>query len=290
MKSAVRLDDITIDMDWDRFTKVKKILDEAGIHPIVGVVPYCEDDNLNRMTDSEGWSKEVRDLVPEDETAWIAFLKGLKDKGWIIAMHGYKHVYTTKHMGIFPVNPFSEFAGVPYYAQLNMIKDGLKRLKEWDIETDIFMAPGHTFDKNTLRALTAAGITRMTDGFGRAPYKRVIKNAGRADSVKFYPISIRSGDCISDKEGYTTYVLHCNTMTDGDIESFGRLIKDNRDHFIDYSELLQEGGAIRGSFGNIMEYLTALFKFVFVKVRAFIRNSGDDDTEDTDDDKGSPGI
>ncbi len=284
MKTAVRLDDITIDMNWDHYKRVERILDAAGICPIVGVVPCCEDDNLNRMTDSEDWSREARAAIPEDETAWMEFLKGLKDKGWVIALHGYKHVYTTKHMGLFPVNRFSEFAGVPYYAQLNMIKDGIRQLKEWNIETDIFMAPGHTYDRNTLRALAAAGITRMTDGFGRNPYKRVVKNSGRLDAIKFYPISVRTADCTSDKEGYTTYVLHCNTMTEDDIESFKRLIDDNRDHFIDYTELLKEGGAVRGVFGNAAEYIMALSKFVFVKVRSFIRNSGDDDTDDTEDD------
>ena len=283
MRTAIRLDDITIDMDWQRFRRIEKILDDAGIRPLIGVVPCCEDDNLSRMQGSESWDKEVLDSVPKDEVEWIDFLKSLTDKGWLIALHGYKHVYTTKNMGLFPLNNFSEYAGVPYYAQLNMIKEGLKQLKAWNIDTDIFMAPGHTFDMNTLRALAASGISRMTDGFGRNPYKRIVRNSGRTEGIKFYPISVKSSDCTSDKEGYTTLVVHCNTMEDADIEAFKEKITEYREHFIDFGEYLREGGEVRGAFGNVLEYLIALSKFMFTRLRTFIRTSGDDDTEDDED-------
>ena len=44
MKIAVRLDDITPDMDWERFLAVKKLLDRYGIKPLIGVIP--DDENV----------------------------------------------------------------------------------------------------------------------------------------------------------------------------------------------------------------------------------------------------
>ena len=46
IKMAVRLDDITPDMDWERFLACKEILDRHGIRPLIGVVPDNRDDLL----------------------------------------------------------------------------------------------------------------------------------------------------------------------------------------------------------------------------------------------------
>lgn len=248
MKTAIRLDDITPDMDWDRYNRIEKILNEANIKPLIGVVPYNMDDNLSRA-----FKKKSDDEFKE-------YLSEKKSDGWEIALHGYNHTYTTKAMGIFPLNNFSEFAGVAYDKQLKMLENGLKKLDEWGIDTDIFMTPAHTFDKNTLKAMKAAGIKRVTDGFGDVPFIR--------DGLTFYPICKRRKDAISNMSGYTTYVLHTNTMEDSDIMNFERTVKEHRDCFIDYSDYLQIEAVNRGAFGNIKEYITALSKFVLVKIIA----------------------
>ncbi len=46
MKIAVRLDDITPDMDWDRFLRFKKMMDDAYVLPLIGVVPDSRDPKL----------------------------------------------------------------------------------------------------------------------------------------------------------------------------------------------------------------------------------------------------
>ena len=46
MKIAVRLDDITPDMDWERFYRFKALLDKYQIRPLIGVVPDNRDENL----------------------------------------------------------------------------------------------------------------------------------------------------------------------------------------------------------------------------------------------------
>jgi hypothetical protein len=46
MKIAVRLDDITPDMDWERFYKFKALLDRYQVKPLIGVVPDNRDPGL----------------------------------------------------------------------------------------------------------------------------------------------------------------------------------------------------------------------------------------------------
>ena len=48
MKIAVRMDDITPDMDWEKFLAFKEILDAHDIKPLIGVVPDNKDENLHR--------------------------------------------------------------------------------------------------------------------------------------------------------------------------------------------------------------------------------------------------
>ena len=255
MKTAVRLDDITPDMNHVKFERVRLILNENGIRPLIGVVPYSKDETLR---------------IEKPDGDFDKLIKELQDEGWIIALHGYNHLYTTKSKGLFPINNFSEFAGVDYDKQEVMIRQGLAQLREWGIEPTVFMAPGHTFDANTIKALKVNGINKITDGFGNRPYIR--------NGMVFYPISSRRADCISDKDGYSTYVLHTNTMSDKGIEDFERMIKDHRDCFISYDEYMAVTPQERGVLGNIKEYMMATAKHILVSKKASkgtIIHSGD---------------
>ena len=46
MNITVRLDDITPDMDWERFYKFKALLDQYQVKPLIGVVPDNRDELL----------------------------------------------------------------------------------------------------------------------------------------------------------------------------------------------------------------------------------------------------
>ena len=148
MKIAVRLDDITPAMDWDKFQAFASLLDEFAIKPLIGVVPDNRDENLNRGTAREDF--------------W-AYVKKRQTEGWVVAQHGWQHVYTQHKGGVFPLNDFSEFAGVPYEQQLTMLEQGKEILAAQGIVTDLFMAPAHSYDHNTLRALRQAGFCGLTD-------------------------------------------------------------------------------------------------------------------------------
>ena len=61
MKIAVRMDDITPDMDWEKFRRLETLLDENNIAPLIGIVPDNQDPNLMRnpvMADFEAQIKK----------------------------------------------------------------------------------------------------------------------------------------------------------------------------------------------------------------------------------------
>lgn len=244
-KIAVRMDDITPDMDQEKFDFFLKLFEEAGIMPLLGIVP------------------ENRDLKLQCETPRSDFyemMKSLEKKGCCFAMHGCYHLYTTKKGGLFPLNNFSEFAGHSYEKQKELLLLGREKLKSHGIDTDIFMAPGHSYDRNTLRALRDTGFTKITDGFGKAPY---IDRGG----MVFYPISFQLSRSFKQKDGVTTLVLHANTMTEADRERYSRIFKEHGKDMISYSEYLKMEPVKRTVFGRAGEYLLAKSKSILVKVK-----------------------
>lgn len=241
MKIAIRMDDITPAMDWEKFEAFRALLEEYHIKPLIGVVPDNRDENLNRgRENTEFWN----------------YVKTLQESGWVVALHGYQHVYTQKKGGMFPLNDFSEFAGVSYEKQLNMLERGKKILEGHGIKTDIFMAPAHSYDKNTLKALKKAGFRRMTDGFGSLPY--------RWQGIIFYPISFRLKSSLKKNKGFTTMVVHTNTVSEADMEKYRRILKEQE--VISYGEYLKERPAERRILGRLAEYLLAEVKHLLVRL------------------------
>lgn len=253
MKIAIRMDDITPDMDWAKFMRFKALCDQYGIRPLVGVVPDNQDENLH-MDDPK--------TAPADD--FWNYLKQLEKEGWCIAQHGVTHVYATKRMGCFPLNRLSEFAGLSYEKQYQILKEGKKILLEHDIRTELFMAPAHSYDRNTIKALRKLGFRRMTDGFGAFPYIRW--------GMTFYPISYQQGSALkkTGAKGYTTFVVHTNTMNDKDFARYEQLFATHRDRFVSYANLLELEPHRRGAFRNIQEYLMAALKFCLVGIKGRI--------------------
>ncbi len=249
MKIAVRMDDIAPGMDWKKFADFKVLLDEYGIKPLIGVVPDNQDRNLER-TEENG--KDRHEHMPED---FWEYVKGLQEQGWIVAMHGYRHVYTQKKGGVFPLNLFSEFAGLPLAEQLAMLEKGRSVLDSHGIKTDIFMAPAHSYDRNTLKALRQAGFGRITDGFGSKPYLW--------KQMCFYPISFRLGSSLKKNHGITTMVVHVNTVNRKDMENYRRIFREYET--ISYGDYLQTEAVKRGWAGHGVEYLLAVGKRILVK-------------------------
>ena len=247
MKIAVRLDDITECMDWPKFLRFKGLLDYYGIKPLLGVVPDCRDGEIKGSSDG----------APED---FWEYIRSLQKDGYGLAMHGVNHVYTTDKGGMFPLNPFSEFAGLPYEEQLELLSYGVDIFNEHGLVTDMFMAPGHSYDASTLKALGKLGFRAVTDGFGSRPYTYA--------GITFYPISFRQSDSLrSTREGYTTFTVHTNTLNDADFDRYERYFKEYSGKFISYSEYLSVQAVSKSFFWHITERFMVLLKRILVKIR-----------------------
>ncbi|WP_026517367.1 DUF2334 domain-containing protein [Butyrivibrio sp. MC2021] len=247
MRVAIRIDDITPDMDWAKFLRFKEILDKHGVKPLIGVVPDNKDKKLKI------------DLPRKD---FWNYVKELRKDGWTIAMHGVNHLYTTKKAGNFPIGNKSEFAGLSLEDQDYLIREGRRIFRANDIPTDIFMAPSHSFDYNTLKALKKNGFDKITDGFGSGPYEK--------DGMTFYPISISKSKSLADKsEGLVTFVYHTNTMDDSDFENFEKLF--DKAEVVSYSEYKKMDVSPRTLTGDIKEYALAKGKFTLMQVRKKIK-------------------
>ncbi|MCR5209315.1 MAG: DUF2334 domain-containing protein [Lachnospiraceae bacterium] len=250
-KITIRIDDVTPGMNAGKMIRFAELLDRYDIKPLIGIIPENRD----------GSPEVVEDRCDEETQSSIDF-KWIRERlegGWIAAQHGCYHVYTTKSGGLFPLNSYSEFAGLSFEEQERLISHGKKVLGENGINTKIFMAPAHSYDKNTLKALRANGFEFVTDGFGSLPY-----NMG---GLVFLPISfLRSRELKTDKDGITTFVVHTGMMEESDFEEYEGLLEKYRDRFVDYSEFLKIP-PVRCSRGkHYGEYLMAKGKHTAAKI------------------------
>lgn len=248
MKIAVRMDDITPCMDWENFERFRGLLKEYGVKPLVGIVPDNRDENLNKDKGAAVNGGSPEEYFWEQVKVW-------KSEGWTVALHGYQHLYTQKKGGCFPLNRFSEFAGLGLEQQKRMLQAGKDIFASHGIETDIFMAPAHSYDINTLRALKELGFMKLTDGFGTKPYMR--------GGIIFYPISFKLSNSLKKKKGVTTMVIHTNTMNDSDFDKCRRIFQS--EEIISYEEYLKLKAVRRGWIGNAVEYGMASVKRLLVK-------------------------
>ena len=213
-KYLLRLDDASDYMDVEKWQRMENLLDKYGIKPLVGIIPDNKDVSLiyNYKQDLTFWTKVL---------SW-------KNKGWELALHGCYHKYTTKEGGINPVNKRSEFAGVSLDEQRKMIRHGIDILKQYGIVTNVFFAPSHTFDKNTLIALKEeSNIRIISDTIANDVY---FEN-------DFYFIPEQSGRVRNLPFKLCTFCYHPNTMSDKDFENLEIFLKKYYFKFVAVKEI-----------------------------------------------------
>ena len=154
-KYLFRLDDICPKMNWQNFLRLEKIFLKYDIKPIIGIIP----NNLDKSLE-----------VGKEKSDFWEYMKDLVDKGWIVAQHGLDHTYTNKNSGIMKIGNNSEFAGKSYKDQYDRIKKGKKILNEnLGINVEWWVAPSHSYDEVTCRALEILDFKYITDGFFLKP-------------------------------------------------------------------------------------------------------------------------
>ena len=216
-KILLRFDDICPTMNWEQWERAKQMMDKAGVTALLGVVPNCTDPDL---------------MLDAPRTDFWEYIKDLQSQGYAIAMHGYHHQFEIKADGLVTKNKISEFAGLPYEKQLEKIRRGKEILESHGIVTDVFFAPAHSYDDNTLRALKSCGFKYVSDGLSSKPYLR--------KGITLLPC--RSGGIprMEKKEGFITAVMHAHEWVREEkqieLKKFEGLLSKYVDEIVDFDE------------------------------------------------------
>ena len=215
----IRLDDACPTMDREKWGRMEEILDCYGIKPMVGVIPHNEDPK--QMIDS------VEDTFFDESGTLYRWIS----KGWVIALHGYNHCYTSNGgmQGMNPLWERSEFAGLPLNQQKEKIRKGIAIMRMKGIEPQYFFAPSHTFDENTLKALKEeSNIRVISDTIATKPYKY----------RDFVFLPQLGGHCAEMKiPGTWTFCLHPSTMNEIQLIQTENFLKQHKEEFICFEDI-----------------------------------------------------
>lgn len=210
----IRFDDITPGMAWTRFQPFEDLARELRLPYLLGVVPDCRD---------------VKLMIEPSRPDFWPWVRRMKANGATIAQHGFTHLYETQAAGILGIGRKSEFAGLSYDVQYDRLARGKEILQSEGVWDGVFMAPSHSFDTATLRALKALGFRAVTDGFGFFPYE--------IDGIKAVPQLFARP--FGFGVGVETVCIHANTLDD---ERRAMLIRKFRKH---HAEIINFDEALR---------------------------------------------
>jgi hypothetical protein len=222
-KYLFRLDDISWDMDLEKFNKVETIFKKYNVRPLIGVIPNNKDKSLKSFS---------KDLIINQNDFWNKILILQNQFDWAIALHGYDHVYTTKNSGILGINKRSEFAGLSEEIQHKKISMGKDILEKNGLSISAFMAPAHSFDQITLKVLRRNGINVITDGQTMYPYYK--------GGICFVPQLLPN--LLKMPIGVFTICIHTNTMSENDIKELDRFIEKNNGDIIEFKDAVNIAG------------------------------------------------
>ena len=205
-KYIFRLDDASPFSNLKKWQAIEDIFQKYEIKPIVAVIPDNKDSSLIYQELNPNFWKMVQD--------WDA-------KGWSIAMHGYQHLFhsISRYKSIIPYYKRSEFSGLTLESQKLKIKRSLKIFRQNNLEPKVWVAPAHSFDYLTLKAISQeTNIEIISDGISRSQY---------FDSgFHFIPQQLWS---IKKKNfGLWTVCLHPDTMSDEEINDFDKRLLSSR--------------------------------------------------------------
>lgn len=219
MRIAVRLDDINPHMNYEKFWKVKEMLDRYEVCPLIGVVPDNQDIKIEAGKAIEGYNK---------------MLLALKESGWIIAMHGVTHKYLKGG------NNKSEFCGLDYEEQYRILKMGKEKLElQIQEKIKIFFAPANNHDDNTLLALKELGFTHISYGQNDNIFRENLVFIPIASGIRqvYRLLRLQSG-----RSGVTTLVIHPNAVSRKLLRRYDKLLEEGykKKKLVNYGELLLE--------------------------------------------------
>lgn len=236
----IRLDDCHSRMDIQKWDQILAILKRHGIKPLVGVIPNNKDPKLE-------YNKTSIDIY-----SW------LKSYSYDIelAIHGENHHLTKSPTSLYKGVRVSEFCGLSYNEQV----DKLKSAKNWFLKrgfnVEWFIAPKHSFNKNTIRACGVVDLN-ISDGIEFFPYK--FKENGVVLVPQIFNIA---RDVLLP--GVYTFCYHPDTMTNQEFIKLEEFLKKKGKYFIQWNDSLNY---VKGSFivSLILNYLYTYVRNIVYK-------------------------
>lgn len=149
-KYLVRFDDICPTMNWKIWDQIETFLVSQEIRPILAIVPDNGDTDL------------ITDKPNPDFWKKVQYWQGL---GWTIGVHGLNHRINSTSSGLLKFNRRSEFADLLLSEQTSLLTNSISIFESNGIKPDMFIAPFHSFDQNTILALFNLDIRFISDGF-----------------------------------------------------------------------------------------------------------------------------
>jgi len=214
-KYLIRLDDACHTQNRSNWGQIETILDRYNIKPIVAVVPDCKDPEL---------------FFDKPLDSFWNLVKSWEIKGWTIGMHGYQHLFVNveKHYSLVPIHDRTEFAGLPYEEQSTKIKNAWSIFLKKNVKPTIWIAPAHTFDTNTIKALYMFTDIRMVSdcfSLNTFKYKDFIFIPQQLWHFSKMPL------------GLWTICLHPSNMNSKQIDKVEQWLKNNREYFLNLPKL-----------------------------------------------------
>jgi predicted deacetylase len=241
-KFVLRFDDVVPQMAWSKFDPFEQLSRELDIPLLVGVVPHCLDPTLA--------------VEPARLDFWT-LVRDWASRGWTIAQHGYTHQYVTDDPGILRIGKRSELAGLSYDDQYAKLAAGKQIMNEQGVWQPVFMAPSHSFDANTLRALAALDFQYLTDGWGVYPYAL----GGLTAVPQLFAKPLHFGF------GVYSICLHVNTLTDAEVQGVLEFVRAHRSQFVSFDEAARTSHSF-GAAAAAMRLLTASSVHFLRRLRA----------------------
>jgi predicted deacetylase len=205
----LRLDDLCPTVRRDNWLRMRSLLNNFGIHPLLAVVPDNQDPELVCSPADTGFWEQMRQMESDGAT---------------VALHGYRHLCRSRGKSLIRLHAESEFAGVPVETQRSWIHEGMRILRSHGLNPQIFVAPRHGFDRQTLIALRDEGVSYLSDGFARI--------ASLRGGITWIPQQLWSP--VEKSKGLWTICLHSNTMRESHFAELGHFLSQHHDQFTSF--------------------------------------------------------
>lgn len=244
----LRFDDVCPTYPWQEWRAIEEVLTSYGIRPIMAIIPDNRDVTLHKG--------------PADVNFWSRARKW-QQMGWTIALHGYQHLYVSKCSGLVGLNRYSEFAGLSFEEQYEKLRTGLEIFAREGVQPTCWVAPAHTFDENTLRALKLLDLCTISDGLQLWPH---------TDSNGLFWIPQQIGRFWVMPTGTWTICIHPDDRLLLDHRLFRQNLDDFRNNIIDVPTVVSlHSGRNRNVIGDAVARTVRWAKVARAAVSSYVK-------------------